>query len=191
MPPAPQEIAALDDDLARFNIRSGAMPDDMDGFDIPAPRLTDWDIPEAPVEAVLDPQVIEPQPTVAPVAPIIPAAAPVVAAAREFSPTVAPATMAIPPHDPLDLSAARLEDLLARLESGLSRRTAVSDAVVEANVPEVPAAAVAQHDNFAAPVTSPAGTVATEAGANDPAFPHDPALAAALATLRRLNQRAS
>ena len=212
MPAAPQETAPLDDDLARFNIRSGAMPDDMDGFDIPAPRLTDWDVPETPVEAALAPQMVEPQPAIAPAAPVAPAAAPVVAAEREFSPTVAPATMAIPPHDPLDLSAARLEDLLARLESGLSRRTAVSEAVVEANVSEAPApaAAVAQRENFAAPigvdlpaeamdqpgnfaapVTSPAGTVATEAGANDPAFPHDPALAAALATLRRLNQRAS
>ena len=207
---APQETAPLDDDLARFNIRSGAMPDDMDGFDIPAPRLTDWDVPETPVEAALVPQMVEPQPAIAPAAPVAPAAAPVVAAEREFSPTVAPATMAIPPHDPLDLSAARLEDLLARLESGLSRRTAVSEAVGEANAPEAPVAAVAQRDNFAAPigvdlpaeamdqpgnfaapVTSSAGTVATEAGANDPAFPHDPALAAALATLRRLNQRAS
>lgn len=218
-PAAPLDAAPLDDDLARFNIRSGAMPDDMDGFDIPAPRLTDWDVSEEPVEARID----APFESVAPAS--VDAVAPVVAPAMpvepEFAPivTAKPATMAIPPHDPLDLSAARLEDLLARLETGLSRRTAVAEAAVPDAVlpqhahsdaaavgPESPVEAMAQSvaqsaaqsearpADFTPPSASPAiatSAVPTEAGANDPAFPHDPALAAALATLRRLNQRAS
>lgn len=129
----------------------------------------------------------------------------------------APDRIAMPVPEPLDLSAAKLEDLLARLEAGLIRREAASSpmtaAPAEAAIPapanndfveseRVPTAPtlgefrVSNDVGRAAPVAeAPAPRISMgrdarggDAGDN-PAFPHDPALAAALATLRRLNQK--
>ena len=83
---------------------------------------------------------------------------------------------------PLDLSAARLDDLIARLEAGLTRK-----------MPVAPAAATDEE------MADDGGTLVAERPAPppsaepepDPAFPHDPALAAALATLRKMNLRSA
>ena len=87
--------------------------------------------------------------------------------------------------DPIDVSVMRLDQLLARLEQGLARRQpggAVQDAPVETLVPH--AGEVANDVDMAvedvadgAPVPPPAGEMPV---------PDDPALAAALATLRRM-----
>ncbi|MEQ1509562.1 MAG: hypothetical protein ABL909_04070 [Sphingopyxis sp.] len=87
--------------------------------------------------------------------------------------------------EPLDLSIARLDELLARLEAGLaSRRSLQSDA----------AKSMDSHTNQlenAAESESQSPSPAPETGDvidDEQLFPQDPALAAALATLRRMNQ---
>ncbi len=117
--------------------------------------------------------------------------------------------------EPLDLSAAGIDELLARLEAGMTRRRSgaavpapvIADAPAEApaaesvaapmaGAPDVlpvrPAAMLAIDDEPAPGFASMSENepAVFEPAANDPAYPHDPALAAALATLRRLNQRA-
>lgn len=77
------------------------------------------------------------------------------------------------PRPPLDLSVARLDELIARLEAGLTRKGEVRDGN--------DAMPVEATDRVEA-VPPPAAAV------DDPAFPHDPALAAALATLRKMNR---
>ena len=87
--------------------------------------------------------------------------------------------------DPIDVSAMRLDQLLARLEQGLARRQpdgAAQDAPVETPVSHMGEVAndvdVAVEDVAdGAPVPPPAGEMPV---------PDDPALAAALATLRRM-----
>lgn len=116
-----------------------------------------------------------------------------------------PHRAAMPPREPLDLSAARLEDLLARLEAGLARRVPAAVSAVAAPVvlpaSATPAAPMAVKVEPRQPMAINDRGVAADApapvpigrldvgGDQDPAFPHDPALAAALATLRRLNQK--
>ncbi len=200
-------------DLERFGIveqAADAAPsprrvqvfDEMDYIDLSPPMMEDWE--DAPVAAPAE----APQPAVAAAAPISPAPQPiepVVTAAvvveaplvpeavQAEPPTIEPAPaprMRLPERDPLDLSAARLDELLARLESGLSARNAAAADGAQL-APIVPT-----QDAIPVELTPVAAAVAADAEApvmavaNDPAFPHDPALAAALATLRRLNLKA-
>lgn len=208
-----------------------------DEVSMPALSLDDWenaDIDAAP----LTPPVVQPSFAPSPMAPVMaqpammePVIAPVAAIVPPLDEPLPPrATMRapLPPVDPLDLSAARLDDLLARLEAGMGRRGGVApiapsgDAlfsvtgaasesmgrampspIAEHSVPAMPREAVRIAPPGAplagVPVT-PAPMALGEAGpapvetpasfGDDPAFPHDPALAAALKTLRRLNQKA-
>lgn len=97
---------------------------------------------------------------------IVPIAEPVAMVARPLAAARAP----------LDLSVARLDELLARLEAGLTRKgqtVAGSTAAIDES----------------ADATRNASSAAPSPDA-DPAFPQDPALAAALATLRKMNMRA-
>jgi hypothetical protein len=138
--------------------------DDSDLLELDPPHIADWE--------TVAPQVVHAVEAVDASEPVLAAPAPVAQA------------------EPLDLSAARLDELLARLEAGLERKAAAATApaasavVAEVAAPTaIPAAPIA---DAAVATTSPR----TSGPANDPAFPHDPALAAALATLRRLNQKA-
>ncbi len=131
-----------------------------------------------------------------------------------------PVVAAVPPATPapLDLSLARLDDLIARLEAGLTRRAAVMaemESTLASTPSSVAAPASAPSARAVMPATVPAGTLAPVAAPvvdaatgpvaapvaqslqnaadvsfDDPNFPQDPALAAALATLRRMNQAA-
>ncbi len=109
------------------------------------------------------------------------------------APELPPATP--PVADPIDVSVMRLDQLLARLEQGLVRRQSASAAQdapaasVTSNAPEVAndvdvvvenamdAASAGEPSLDGAPVPPPAGEMPV---------PDDPALAAALATLRRM-----
>jgi hypothetical protein len=133
-------------------------PDDVP-FDLPAPSPEDWEQAAQPVTQ--DPPA---------------EAASAVEAPAPPSPVVARRAASAQPQ-PLDLSAARLDELIARLESGFARKVAASP---------VAAASSPSGDDAFANAASPAP--AEMAVADDPAFPHDPALAAALATLRKLNR---
>ena len=98
-------------------------------------------------------------------------------------PAVVAAPMPPPVPEPLDLSIARLDELIARLESGLARRAALvvrgGNAVAETAEP-----VIARAGDLAAAAAMPADAPV------DASFPHDPALAAALETLRRMNRSA-
>jgi hypothetical protein len=126
----------------------------IDDYDLPPPVLSDWEQrPQSPdpiVPATVDTRspadLVAEQPAVPP----------------RMADRVAP--------PPLDLSVARLDDLIARLEAGLTRRAELEEAAA-------PAVAVGG--------VSPPAPAPTQD--NDPAYPHDPALAAALRTLRRMN----
>lgn len=151
--------------------------DAMDGFDLAPPTLDDWEA--APVDEVVDiaPEQIEP---------VIDAEVPMdVADAAIIAPPAAPARPAARRDTvPLDLSAGRLDDLIARLEAGLSRKAAAAPMAVPVMGNILVDEAEADHG----------GVLPDFAGAepiveDDPAFPHDPALAAALATLRKMNLR--
>ena len=101
------------------------------------------------------------------------------------APAAAPA--AAPAPEPLDLSVARLDELIARLEAGLTRRsTLVAQAAGAAEAAGAADATAGQpaRDGFGDD-TGP--VLARGLTPDDPAFPQDPALAAALATLRRMN----
>ncbi len=132
-------------------------------FDLPAPTPEDWEQAAQPVTLPPEP---EPEPEIARAEQADFPAAP--------QPVMAPRAAA-PQPQPLDLSAARLDELIARLESGFARKVTP------------PAAAAPASPGVAGQPITPEPEVA-EPVANDPAFPHDPALAAALATLRKLNR---
>ncbi|MEQ1725116.1 MAG: hypothetical protein ABL882_04215 [Sphingopyxis sp.] len=82
-------------------------------------------------------------------------------------------TPSAPSGDLTDLSVVRLDELLARLEAGLASRR-LSTAITPASV--------------ARDVAPPMPDVPAQGVEPKPAFPQDAALAAALATLRRMNQ---
>jgi hypothetical protein len=132
-------------------------------FDLPAPAPEDWEQAAQPaMPAVESGADDEPEPVAQ------------AEAATPLSPgPTAPARPAAPL--PLDLSAARLDELIARLEAGFARKTA-SPAAEAAEAPDAATAAEARLTGGAA------------GSEENPAFPHDPALAAALATLRKLNR---
>jgi hypothetical protein len=89
-----------------------------------------------------------------------------------------------PEPEPLDLSVARLDELIARLESGLSRRQAALNVAAAASAAAEPGSTEA----IAAEEAQPVVARGNNAPVDDTNFPQDPALAAALATLRRMNQ---
>lgn len=141
----------------------------IDDYDLQPPDPADWEVAAA---EDLQPADQEDAPSdlvdwdAPSVAMDVPIAEPVALAGR-------PATVA---QAPLDLSVARLDELLARLEAGLTRK---SQTVAE---PIADGDASTAADSDVSHAVSPS--------VEDPAFPHDPALAAALATLRRMNLRA-
>ncbi|MEQ1687057.1 MAG: hypothetical protein ABL874_00610 [Sphingopyxis sp.] len=97
----------------------------------------------------------------------------------------APVPSSVPSGDPVDLSVARLDELLARLEAGLASRR-LSQAITPATaMPLAPAPAPAAAAGDAVPLVPEASVHTAEP---EPTFPQDAALAAALATLRRMNQ---
>ena len=103
--------------------------------------------------------------------------------AAAVPPVVHPAARVEP--EPLDLSVARLDDLLARLETGMSRRRQLdAPANDQAVMP------VANDMVPPTPRAEPPRSVDARTHVPDPDFvvPEDPALAAALATLRRMRQ---
>lgn len=127
-------------------------------FDLPAPAPEDWEVAAQPV----------PEPEAA-------AESPAQSDAPVAEPVMVQRPAAAQPQ-PLDLSAARLDELIARLEAGFARKTAA------------PAAFSPDPASLAAEPASVDGGQREPAPGDDPAFPHDPALAAALATLRKLNR---
>ncbi len=142
---------------------------EIDDFDLKPPSLDDWEIDRSsPAVMPADPQS---EPAISVRADdlsslSVGATAPTVPKRRETS--------------PLDLSAARLDDLIARLEAGLTRKSAYL-------APAIDSAGDQAAGNRMPSETDVAGSDDQD---DDPAFPHDPALAAALATLRRMSQRA-
>lgn len=201
--------------------------EDDDDVSLPAPSMEDWERDAVPASApVTPPPFVAPQ---APLTPVVPdfATRPPVAVVTGPAPA-APLTQAplpqayrpVPPVEPLDLSAARLDDLLARLEAGLGRRATLGQSVPPSSESIAILTGSGPAPSVPAPTTaSPAGPVPGDAAPQgrplpspqaetlnlapaamaevtaddpgDPAFPHDPALAAALKTLRRLNQKAT
>ncbi len=151
--------------------------DAMDGFDLAPPKLGDWE-----TGSIAEQPESDPQPGVEAAEQAKPAtlteSEPEKTMAFEPPPRVAPL--------PLDLSAARLDELIARLEAGLTRK-----------VPVVAAQCTAAEPATADALDNYGGTLVNERPVQpstpevepDPAFPHDPALAAALATLRKMNMR--
>ena len=137
-------------------------------FDLPAPSPEDW-------EQAAQPVTMPPAPAPEPEPASEPAADPVMEAPVPQSPPVTAPRAAAPRPQPLDLSVARLDELIARLETGFASKVAAP----VAGSPET-------GGNLAQPES--ADMVPMEARTDDPAFPHDPALAAALATLRKLNR---
>lgn len=91
-----------------------------------------------------------------------------------------------PSSEPIDLSVARLDALLARLEAGLAgRRGAPAATTIAAASPAKTSTDVFDDAPEATPPLLQNPAVREE---HEPLFPQDPALAAALATLRRMNQ---
>jgi hypothetical protein len=165
---APHEIAPVP-------LTEADRVDAMDDFDLAPPTLDDWEGFYAVADVEPESDQIEP---------IVAADLPVeVADAAIIVPPATP-TRPVARRDtaPLDLSAGRLDELIARLEAGLSRRApvAVAPALGETLLEE-PDADPADG--------SPSVAEAAPMVDDDPAFPHDPALAAALATLRKMNLR--
>ena len=155
----------------------------MGGFDLAPPTLDDWereafrhraepepDEREQPaVEAVVEHAAVEEAVVVD--EPLPPP-----------EPVVEPAPLPVAPRitpPPLDLSAARLDELIARLEAGLTRKVAM-DAAPSAEIERLDEGGDTRLADRPTPPVTPEP---------DPAFPHDPALAAALATLRKMNAR--
>ncbi len=85
--------------------------------------------------------------------------------------------------DPIDLSVGKLDDLLARLAAGLAKRAAVAAPHIRP-----PATTMSGAEQSAAAQTFAVPPAAAAPDVQDTTFPQDPALAAALATLRRMNQ---
>jgi hypothetical protein len=152
------------------------MVDAMDGIDLSPPTLDDWEAGAFTSEADVQPEqdaAREPAMLADAETPAQPDPEPVVASAP-------PRARVMPP--PLDLSAARLDDLIARLEAGLTRKMPVAP-------PAATDEAMADDgDTLVAERPAPPPSAEPEP---DPAFPHDPALAAALATLRKMNLRSA
>jgi hypothetical protein len=145
-----------------------------------APEPVDEAAREARWEELERVDDVDQVPVIEPVVEVLPeveAAAEVVAAPEvEADPAAAAPT-------PLDLSVARLDELIARLEAGLTRKQEAAMAA--------PSAPVADAADVPAPNAGAGDAGAGDAAAvvqNDGEFPHDPALAAALATLRRMNR---
>lgn len=148
----------------------------IEDYDLQPPDPADWE-----VAAEVESESIEPaEPEDAPVDPVdwdapsdaddVPVAEPI---AAPVAMVTRPATVA---QAPLDLSVARLDELLARLEAGLTRKSrTVAGPAVAGDESEI----AAGDTDYAVPQSD-----------EDPAFPQDPALAAALATLRKMNLRA-
>lgn len=151
--------------------------DAMDGFDLAPPTLGDWETGAF---------AGEPEPESEPLVEAVEQAEPVTLAEPEPEPAVAyaPPPRVTPP--PLDLSAARLDELIARLEAGLTRKVPVAAAPPAAAQPTTVEALDDDGDTLVAERPAPPPTPELQP---DPAFPHDPALAAALATLRKMNLR--
>ncbi len=171
----PDEEMPLDEMIvARGSVYDAG--DAMDGFDLAPPTLGDWEtgsFAEAAGGQPADEPVVDPEPAML--------------AARDPEPIAQSAPLAprvSPP--PLDLSAARLDELIARLEAGLTRKVAVGGAQPAAAAPAVAEARDDDGDTLVAERPAPPLIAEPEP---DPAFPHDPALAAALATLRKMNLR--
>jgi hypothetical protein len=168
---APQTVVADEDELlldAHFDgaddgvVTESMAPiswDDLDHVDV---ADTDPVPAQAPVAEQVD---------AAPEAPMAAVEAPAPA-----EPTVAAPAIAAPP-EPLDLSMARLDELIARLEAGLSRRADTGSSSASTSAPTVTV-------DESVPAAAEPQTIVQ----NDGDFPHDPALAAALATLRRMNR---
>lgn len=178
----PQERASF----VAANDRPAAPPPIADmPVDVPAPTLDDWEsgrfAPVAPSwvapapdpAAQVDPASVEEAPAAASAEPAV--------VGDDDLPTAAVSprwtTRAAAPPPPLDLSAARLDELIARLESGWARRSAAGSST-----------AVPVDVDSGESMLAPAADTAEPSAEADPAFPHDPALAAALATLRKMNR---
>jgi hypothetical protein len=141
----------------------------IEDYDLQPPDPADWE-----VAAAVEPDSVEPEN--ARVDAVDRGATSEVSDAHIAGPGaihVRPAAIA---QSPLDLSVARLDELLARLEAGLTRKSQTM-------------ARPAVENGRSETVASDAGYVAPSTDA-DPAFLQDPALAAALATLRKMNLRA-
>lgn len=151
--------------------------DAMDDFDLTPPTLDDWEGFDAQGAVEGEPDQIAPDVAfdapaeVADAALVVPPAAPARPVARRDT-------------APLDLSAGRLDELIARLEAGLSRKASVSVVSAPA-IAEMPVDDSADSEIDLLPAADTIGVPVDD----DPAFPHDPALAAALATLRKMNLR--
>lgn len=147
----------------------------IEDYDLQPPDPADWE-----VAAIVEPERTEPEDVAADLvdwdvasdADDAPVAEPIAAPVAEPVAIIArPAVV----QAPLDLSVARLDELLARLEAGLTRK----NQAVARPTDEGGESAVADSDVG----------YAVSPSAEDPAFPQDPALAAALATLRKMNLR--
>lgn len=203
-PAADADMAAVSSPEAPVTPCASAFDAPLDSVSLPAPSLDDWEMETQPVVSSAQ----APFPPSAPVPPpaVHRASAPVEIAAPLAAPVSAPAPLraSLPPVEPLDLSAARLDDLLARLESGLGRRGSVTPPVAAAAAVAGLSAARPEGSEAARAVPSPVAEAehrvvgegqgqpaAKAASGEDPSYPYDPALAAALKTLRRLNQQAT
>ncbi len=153
--------------------------DAMDDFDLTPPTLDDWEEFDAPSVVESEPTQIEP--VLAADLPMVAAEAPVI-----LPPAASARPVARRDTAPLDLSAGRLDELIARLEAGLSRKASTSAVAVQAMGDIALDEREVDHADGLPLVTEAAPVVD-----NDPAFPHDPALAAALATLRKMNLRSA
>lgn len=193
--------------------QASAIDDSLDSVSLPAPSLDDWEMDTQPAMSSASVPFPSPEPVPPPAVhragPALDRAlpaAPVTASAPTAGPARAPSPLSasLPPVEPLDLSAARLDDLLARLESGLGRRGGVTPPVAAAAAVAGLSALQPQAGVAARAVPSPVAEashsvvgegqvqrVAEAVPADDPSYPYDPALAAALKTLRRLNQQAT
>jgi hypothetical protein len=160
-----------DDELlldAHFDADVAAEPD-------AAPQPVDWDdldhvdVADQPLSVVED--VVEE-----------PAAEPVTEPASPVAEPVNPPVEAAAPP-PMDLSIARLDELIARLEAGLSRRADI-DVEGPITAADLPHPATDRSAATRVDGDGDSGVIVQ----NDGDVPHDPALAAALATLRRMNR---
>lgn len=195
-PPATPVLPLVQHDAEAGDWSNTDWPDTDDDLDIPAPHADDWLVSPAPAPVAApslselrkaDVRLPVDPPVDAPVAPVYaPATATAAAPATGFTPEFARVTRTAAPP-PLDLSAARLDELIARVEAGMKRREAVP---VPAPVapPATAADTASESDRMpaAVPVAAAPPPVSTGSEPADPSFPNDPALAAALATLRRM-----
>lgn len=174
----PVETMALDEVRAeRWEALETVDPHDAEWADVvadeaapmadPAGKLVD--IPAGPPTAglAIDTDEGATEGATAPVEPVIAAAA--------------VRSQAAEPVAALDLSIARLDELIARLEAGLARRETLAAEAAPAAEMDAPRLARGMQPS---PVNDAQDQLPPAA------VPHDPALAAALATLRRMNRNA-